>query len=127
MTKIFKNAKLKRNEKWLSSFRDDTHMTFMKIVQFSRPPTSLVHPRQKLFHPLQFGRQISSELTTSPHLQMITIKLKENILQGWLLYVIRSFLEVGFRFYYQPINLVWLSFDFFSFNYSLTISFFVAL
>ena len=36
-------------------------------------------------------------------------------------YVKRSFLQVGFRFQYQLINLDWLSFDFFSF------SFFVAL
>ena len=36
-------------------------------------------------------------------------------------------LQVGFRFQYQLINLVWLSFDFFSFSWSLTICFFVAL
>ena len=36
-------------------------------------------------------------------------------------------LQVDFRFLYQLINLVWLSFDFFSFSWSLTISFFVAL
>ena len=52
---------------------------------------------------------------------MITSQLKENIIQGWLLYVIRSFLQVGFRFQYQLINLVWLSFDFFSFSWSFTI------
>ena len=43
------------------------------------------------------------------------------------IYVIRSFLQVGFHFQYQLINLVWLSFDFFSFSWSLTIYFFVAL
>ena len=46
-------------------------------------------------------------------LQMITNQLKENIIQEWLLYVIRPFLQIGFRFQYQPINLVSLSFDFF--------------
>ena len=47
--------------------------------------------------------------------------IKKNIIQGWLLHVIRSFLQVGFRFQCQHINLVWLSFDFFSFSWSLTI------
>ena len=98
-------------------------MTSMKIVQFSRSPTPLVHLCPKFFHPLDFGRPIQR----IPPLQMITSQLKENIIQGWLLYVIRSFLQVGFRFQYQLINLVWLSFDFFSFSWSLTICFFVAL
>ena len=44
--------------------------------------------------------------------------VKENIIQGWLLYVIRSLLQVGFRFQYQLINLVWLSIDLFSFSWS---------
>ena len=98
-------------------------MTSMKIFHFSRPPTPFVHLRPKFFHPFDLGRPISND---SP-LQMITNQLKEKIIQGWLLYVIRSFLQVGFRFQYQPINLVWLSFDFFSFSWSLTISFFVVL
>ena len=34
---------------------------------------------------------------------------------------IRSFLQPGFRFQYQLINLVWLSFYFFSFSWSLSI------
>ena len=33
-------------------FRDDTHTTSMKIIQFSRPPTPLVQLRPKFFHPL---------------------------------------------------------------------------
>ena len=37
-----------------------------------------------------------------------------NIILGWLLYVIRYFLQVGFRFQYQLISFVWLSIDFFS-------------
>ena len=53
--------------------------------------------------------------------------LKENISQGWLLYVIKPFLQVGFRFQYKLINLVWLSFHFFSFSWSLTTCFFLAL
>ena len=44
---------------------------------------------------------------------MITSHLKENIIQGVLLYVIRSLHRVGFRFQYQLINLIWLSLDFF--------------
>ena len=49
---------------------------------------------------------------------MITNQLKENIILGWLLYIVRSFLQVGFRFQYQLINFVWLSFDVFSFSWS---------
>ena len=78
-------------------------MTSMKIVQFSRPPTPLVHLRPKFFDPLDLGRPISYE---SPLLlQMITSQLKENIIKGWILYVIRSFLQVGFGFPYQTLIL----------------------
>ena len=44
-----------------------------------------------------------------PPLQKITNQLKENIIQGWLLLVIGSSLQVGFRFQHQFINL-WLLF-----------------
>ena len=54
-----------------------------------------------------------------------SIKRKHN--PGWLLYVISSFLQVGYRFQCQLINLLWLFFNFFSFSWSLTIRFFVAL
>ena len=37
-------------------------MTSMKIVQFSRPPTPLVHVRPKFLNPFDFERPISSEL-----------------------------------------------------------------
>ena len=47
-------------------------MTSMKIVQFSRPPTPLIHPHPKFFQPLDLGRPISNE--TSFPLQMITNK-----------------------------------------------------
>ena len=58
---------------------------------------------------------------------MITNQFKGNIIQRWLSYVIRSFLQVGFRFQYQLINFVWLLFDFFSFSWSFNICFSVAL
>ena len=57
-------------------------MTSMKIVQFSRTPTPLVHLRPLLLHPLELGRPISSEPPTPPLLQMITNQFKENIIQG---------------------------------------------
>ena len=76
-------------------------MTSMKIVQFSRPPTPLVHLRPKFFHP---PWPWTSNFKWTPPLQMMTNQLKENIIQGWLLYVIRSFLYFGSRFQYQLIN-----------------------
>ena len=69
-------------------------MTSMKIVQFSRPSTPLVHLRPKFFLPLDLRRPISNK----PPLQILTNQLIENTIQGWLLYVFRSFLYVGFRF-----------------------------
>ena len=90
-------------------------MTSMKVVQFSRPPHPLVQLRPKFFHPLDLGRPISNE-PPPPPLQMISNQLKENITQGYLLYVIRSFLQVGFRFQYQLMNFVWLSIYLFSFS-----------
>ena len=80
------------------------------------PPPPLLQLRPKFFHPLGIGRPISNE---PPHclLQMITYHLKQNKILGWP-YVIRSFLQFGFRFQYQLINLVWLSSDFFSFSWS---------
>ena len=101
-----------------ADFRDDTHMTAMKIVQFSRPSTPLVHLHPKFFHPLDLQSPILNE---TPPLQMINNQLQKNIIQGWLLYVTNSFLQFGFRIQYQRINLAWLSFDFFSFTCSLTI------
>ena len=98
-------------------------MTSMKIVQFSRP-IPLFHLHSKLFHPLDLGRPVSRK---SPPLQMITNQLKEIIIHRWLLYVIRSFCQVGFHFQYQFINLVRLSFDFFWFSWSLTFCLFVTL
>ena len=57
--------------------RDDTHMTSMKIVQFSRPLTLSVHLLPKSFLPLHLARPISSE-PQSPSDTMIVIKLNQN-------------------------------------------------
>ena len=46
--------------------RDDTHMTSMKIVQFSGIPTPLVHLCPKSFYPLDVGRLISNEPPRPP-------------------------------------------------------------
>ena len=53
-------------------------MTSMKTVEFSRPPTLIVHLRPKFFHSLDLGCPVSNE--PSPpltHLQMITNQLKK--------------------------------------------------
>ena len=110
-------------------------MSSMKIAIFSRLPTLLVQLCQNFFHPLDLGRPVSNNLPPV-HLQMITNQLKENIIQGWLLYVIRSFLQVGFCFQYQLTDLVWLSINSFciylkqissKLNWTRTMYFFVAL
>ena len=89
------------------------------IAQFSRPPITLVQSSyvQNSSTPLTFDVhfQRNSPLTL---LQMITNQLKVNVILGWLLYVITSFLQVGFRFQYQLNNLVWFSVDFFPFSWS---------
>ena len=94
----------------------------MKVVQFSRPPPALSIYVQNFSTSLTLDVQFQ----TKPSPQTVTNQLKENIIQGWLLYVIRYFLQVGFRFSYQRINLVWLFFDFSLFSWSLTICFSVA-
>ena len=90
-------------------------MTSMKIVQFSRHPTLLTQLRPKFFHPLDLGRPISNDplLSLTDNQQ---IKRKDN--PRMTLYVIKSFLQVGFRFQYQLITLVWLPIDFFWFRWS---------
>ena len=93
-------------------------MTSMKIVQFSRFPTPspIVQLRPKYFHSFDLGCALSKEPPSpSPN---DNHQLKGKIILGWLLYVIRSFLQVGFHFQYQHIDLVWLSMDFFSFSWS---------
>ena len=73
------------------------------------PPASKILPLLWSFTP-NF-KQIS-------RLQMIANQLKENITEEWLLYVIRSFLQVGFPFQSQLLNLAWLSIGFFPFSWS---------
>ena len=63
----------------------DTHMTSMKIVQFSRPSTLLSIYVQNYSTPLTLDVQFQ---TPPLPLQMITNQLKENIIQGWLLYML---------------------------------------
>ena len=62
--------------------------------------------------------QFQTNTPPSPNDNQITNHWKENIIQGWLLYIIRTFLQVRFCFHYQLINLVWRSIDFFPFNWS---------
>ena len=76
---------------------------------------------------LSFPWPWTSNLKRIPSFPNNNQSVKKSIIQRWLLYVIRSFLQVGFRFQHQLINLVWLSFDFFSFSWSLAIWFCVAL
>ena len=93
----------------------DTHMTSMKIVQFSRPPPPVFSRYvQNSSTPLALGVQFQMNLPSPNDKQSI----KRNIIQGWPLYIIRSFLQVGFRFQYQLINLAWLSIEFFPFSWS---------
>ena len=51
----------------------------MKVVQISRPPTSLVQLRPEFFHPLDLGHPISNEPTA---LQMINNQLNGNVILG---------------------------------------------
>ena len=81
-------------------------MTYMKTVQFSKPATASSIYVQNSSTPLTLDVQFQM----SPPLQMRTNQFKESIIQGWLLYVTRSFLQVGFRFQYQLINLALLFF-----------------
>ena len=87
---------------------------------FKTPPFLFIYV-QNFFTLLTMDIQFHPTL---PPIQMIANPWKENIIQGWLLYVIRLFLQVSFRFQYQLINVVRLSFDFFSFGWNLTICFF---
>ena len=89
-----------------------------------KTPTPIVHLRPNFFYPLVLGRPFSNE---PPPFLMITNQFKQNIIQGRLLCVTRSFLQVGFCFQYHLINLVWLFFDVFLFSWSFTTCFFVAL
>ena len=83
--------------------------------KFKTPYPPLCPATSKILPP---PRPSMSNFKRIPPLKMITNQLKGNIILGWLLYVIRSFLQVGFRFQYQVINLAWLSIGFFSFSWS---------
>ena len=65
-----------------------TNMTSMKIVQFSRPTTPC--PSKSEILPPSWPWTSNFERTPPPPLQMITNQLKENMIQGWILYVINE-------------------------------------
>ena len=88
----------------------------------THPPPHLSIYVQNSSTPLTLDVQCQTNPPTP--LQMTTNQLKENISQGWLLHAINYFFQVGFRFQYQLINIVCLSFNFFSFSWSLTLCFF---
>ena len=71
-------------------------MKSKKIVQFSRPASPLCPCTYKIFPPFCLW---GSNFKRMPPLQIITNQLKVNIIKGWLLYVIKSFIQVGFRFH----------------------------
>ena len=77
-----------------------------KLSNFQNPPHHLSIYVQNSFIPLSLDVQFQM----NPPLQIIINQLKENIIKGWLLYDVRSFLQVGFRFQFQLVNLVCLSF-----------------
>ena len=113
------------------NFKDDAHMTSMQIFQFLRHPFPLSIYVQNsstlLTLDVQFQTNPSPTPTRSPNDNQ-SIKRKHNQrMIIILLYVTRSFLQVGFCLQYQLINGVWRSLDFFSFTWSLTTCFFVAL
>ena len=60
-----------------------------KLSNFQDPPTSLSFYVQYSSTPLTLDIQFQ----TNPPLQIIINQLKQNIIQGWLLYVTRSFLR----------------------------------
>ena len=95
-------------------------MTPMKIDQSSRSPflppplSSYVQNSSNL---LTLDVQFQTKPPVPFPLETIRNQLKGNIILGWLLYIIRSFLQVRSRFEYQLINPVWLSIDLW-FNWS---------
>ena len=113
---------------WISKFKFFTlgmiHIWHpWKLSNFEDPQPPLSIYVQNSYTPLT----LDINFKQTPSLQMITNQIRENIIQGWLLYVIRSFLQVRYHFQYQLINLVCLSFDFFPFSWSLIVCFFMAL
>ena len=90
----------------------------MKIGQFSRPPHPSCPATSKILPPPWLWTSHFKRNPLPLPLQIMTNQLKENIIQGWLLHDIRSFLQVGFCSQYQLINLVWLSIDFYLFSWN---------
>ena len=88
-------------------------MTSIKIAQFSRPPTLLVHLRPKFFQLLDLGRPISNKPPSSNDNQ--SSKRKHNPRMTIICYQVP---QVVFRFQYHLINFAWLSIDFFSLHWN---------
>ena len=109
------------------NLRDDTHMTSHFPDPTSHcPSTSKILPSPWLW--------VSNFKQTSPRPfypnDNKSIKRKHNPRMTILCYQVppsARFRFASFRFQYQLINLVWLSFDFFLFSWSLTICLFVTL
>ena len=106
MSRVFLNNTPKR---WYTS---DTHENY---------PIFIAHPLSIYVQNSSTPLTMDVQFQTNSLLQIITHQLNEHIIQIQLLYVIGSFLQVGFRFQYQ------ISFGFSSLSWSLTICFFVAL
>ena len=96
--------------------RDDTYMTSMKFVKFSRPPPPPPPPacptKSKILPPLELGRPISN----NPPPFSKWYKRKHDPTMT-IISVIPSSQSL-FLVQYQLINLVWRSVDFFSFSRS---------
>ena len=84
-------------------------MTSMNIIYFPRPPTPFFIYVQNSSTPSSLDVQFQVN-PASPSDNQST-KRKHNPRMTFICYqVIRPFLQVGFRFQYQLINLAWLSF-----------------
>ena len=85
--------------------RDDTHDVYGNCSIFwpPCPSTSKIFPRPWPW---------TSNFKRTPSFHLITNQLKENVIKGWLLDVIRSFFQGSFLFQYQLINLAWIFFGF---------------
>ena len=88
-----------------------------KLYNFQDPLTPLPIYVQNSSIPLNLNLQFQTiPLPSLASLQMITNQLKENIIQAWLLQVIRSFFQINFCFQHNSLTL---------FGFSLT-SFYLA-
>ena len=94
-----------------------------KLSSFQDPPSPCPSSSKILQPPWPWPFFLSEVAPPSPNYNQF-IKRKHNPRVN-----IRSktFLQVGFHFQYQLINLLWISFDFLSFSWSFTICYFVAL